>query len=86
MLVYSEDSTRKLISKNARCIYATDNPFWKEPKDVDFKIKTRSQKNKMARAKQKDVLEYLCTEKDAETQNLFELKPNDYIVQFVMAW
>ena len=81
-----EDGTRKFISKKARCIYATDDPFWKEPKDVDFKIKTRSQKNKMARATRKDVLEYLTTEKDTEVQNELELKPDDYIVQFVTAW
>ena len=81
-----EDSTRKPITKNARCIYATDDPFWKEPKDVDFKIKTRSQKNKMARPTKEAVLEYLTNEKDTEVQNEFELKPDDYIVKFVTTW
>ena len=40
----------------------------------------------MARATRKDVLEYLTTEKDTEVQNELELKPDDYIVQFVTAW
>ena len=70
-----------LINKNARCIYVTDDPFWKEPKDVDFKIKTRSQKNKMARP-----TKYLTNEIDAEVQNDFEIKPDDDLVKWMTAW
>ena len=81
-----EDGTRKLISKWSCCMYATDDPFWKDPKDVDFKIKTRAQKNRMARAKQKDVLKYLTTEIDSETQVKNGLEMNDYYVQFATAW
>ena len=75
-----EDGTRKLISKWSRCMYATDDPFWKDPKDVDFKIKTRAQKNRMARAKQ-----YLTTEIDSETQVKNGLEMNGYYVQFTTA-
>ena len=38
-----EDGTRMLLSKGKYCYYATDDPFWKHAKDVDFKVETRSQ-------------------------------------------
>ena len=81
-----EDGTRMLISKNAICKYATDDSFWKEPKDVDFKIKTRAQKKKMSKPLIKDVVKYLTTEIGDEDQKLFEIKPDDYIVNFITAW
>ena len=77
---------RYKINKNARCIYATHDPFWKEPKDVDFKVKTRPQKNKLARPTKEAVLKYLTNEIDVEVQNDFEIKPDDDLVKFMTAW
>ena len=57
------DGTRKLIEKKDNCWYKTDDPFWKLPKHSDFKIMTRSQKNKQAKAKVKDVVKYLSNVK-----------------------
>ena len=59
----NEDGTRKLIDKKDKCWYATNDPFWKLPKHCDFKIMTRSQKNKQAKAKVKDVVKYLSNVK-----------------------
>ena len=81
-----EDGTRMLISNNARCKYATDNPFWKEPRDVDFKIKTRAQKRKMNKPAMKDVVKYLTKEIGDEDQKHFKIRPNDYLVNFLTAW
>ena len=81
-----EDGTRMLISKNLRCKHATDDPFWKEPKDVDFKIKTRTQKRKMNKPAMKDVVKYLTKEISDEDHEHFQIKPNDYIVNFLTAW
>ena len=53
------DGTRKLIDKKEKCWYKTDDPFWKLAKHADFKVLTRSQKNKQAKAKVKDVVKYL---------------------------
>ena len=81
-----EDGTRMLISKEHCCKYATNDPFWKEPKDVDFKVKTRAQKRKMKKTAMKDVVKYLSTEIGDEDQEIFEIKPTDYIVNFITAW
>ena len=78
-----EDGTRKLISKNFLCKYPTDDPFWKKPEDVNFKIKTRAQKRKIQKPYREDVLDYLTIESD---NTEFELKPNDPIVNYVTAW
>ena len=59
----NEDGTRKLIDKKGKCWYATNDPFWKLPKHCDFKIMTRYQKNKQAKAKVKDVVKYLSNVK-----------------------
>ena len=59
----NEDGTRKLIDKKDKCWYATNDPFWKLPKHCDFKSMTRSQKNKQAKAKVKDVVKYLSNVK-----------------------
>ena len=81
-----EDGTRMVISKNARCKYVTDDPFWKEPRDVDFKIKTRGQKRKMNKPVMKDVVKYLTKEIGDEDQKHFEIRPNDVLVNFLTAW
>ena len=81
-----EDGTRMLISNNACCKYATDGPFWKEPRDVDFKIKARAQKRKMNKPAMKDVVKYLTKEIGDEDQKHFKIKPNDYLVNFLTAW
>ena len=78
-----EDGTRKLISGKFLCKYPTDDPFWKKPEDVNFKIKTRAQKRKMRKPYRDDVLDYLTIETD---NSEFELKPNDPIVDYVTAW
>ena len=59
----NEDGTRKLIDKKDKCWYSTNDPFWKLPKHCDFKIMTRSQKYKQAKAKVKNVIEYLSNVK-----------------------
>ena len=59
-----EDGTRMIISKNMLCKYPTDDPFWKKPKDVDFKIKTRAQKRKMRKPNRYDVLKYFALKTD----------------------
>ena len=81
-----EDGTRMLVSKNASCTYATDDPFWKEPKDVDFRIKTRAQKRKMNKPAMKDVVKYLTTEIGDEDQKNFKIRPDDDLVYFLTAW
>ena len=34
----------------------------------------------------KDVVKYSTTEIGDEDQKVFEIKPDDYIVNFIMAW
>ena len=75
-----EDGTRKLITKGLKCKFPTDDQYWKQPKDVDFKIKTRVQKAKLERAKMKEVVKYFSKEVDKTEQTLFEMQPNDYDV------
>ena len=41
-----------LIGKAQDCVLSTDYPFWKLPKDIDSKVKTRSMlKKKIASVK-----------------------------------
>ena len=81
-----EDGTRMIISKNMLCKYPTDDPFWKKPKDVDFKIKTRAQKRKMRKPNGCDVLQYLALKTDDSLQKQFEIHMDDEIVNYVTAW
>ena len=82
-----EDGTRKLITKGLKCKFPTDDPYWKQPKDVDFKIKTRAQKAKLERAKMKEVVKYFSKEVDKTEQTLFEMQPNDYdAYHMTVAW
>ena len=76
-----------LIGKNMLCRYSTDNPFLKKPKDIDFKIKTRSQKRKMKKPNRYEVLKYYSVENNdnLKTQEL-ELNMNDEIINYVTAW
>ena len=69
------------------CRYPTDNPFWKKPKDIDFKIKTRSQKRKMKKSNRYEVLKYYSVENNdnLKTQEL-ESNMNDEIINYVTAW
>ena len=81
-----EDGKRMIIGKNMLCRYPTDNPFWKKPKDVDFKIKTRAQKRKMRKLNKNDILKYYALETDDYLQKQFEININDEIVNYVTAW
>ena len=72
-----EDGTRKFISKGRGCYFATNDPFWKDPKDVDFKIKTRAQRKSTPIAKQKDVIKYLTIEVDENQDPVDTLKLTD---------
>ena len=74
-----EDRTRKFISKGRECYFATNDPFWKDPKGVDFKIKTRAKKKQKNTpiAKQKDVIEYLTIEVDENQDPVDMLKLTD---------
>ena len=80
-----DDSTRQIIGKNMLCRYPTDDPFWKKPEDVDFKIKTRAQKRKMSKPNKNDVLKYYALETDDYLQKQIEININDEIVNFVIA-
>ena len=75
-----EDGTRQLITKCGKCFYATDDPFWKDPKDVDFSIKTRSQKAKLKRAKRDDVVKYFAKTVEKTASNMYRVQNNDYEV------
>ena len=37
------DGTRKIVSKNRKCIRTTHYPFWKKPIDVRNRVETRAQ-------------------------------------------
>ena len=82
-----EDGTRLLIGKNMLCRYPTDDPFWKKPKGIDFKIKTRSETRKMKKPNLYEVLKYCSVENNdnLKTQEL-ELNMNDEITNYVAAW
>ena len=75
-----EDGTRKIITKGHKCKFPTDDLYWKQPKDVDFKIKTRAQKAKLERPTMKEIVKYFSKEVDKTEQTLFEMRPNDYDV------
>ena len=82
-----EDGTRKLIAKEHKCNFSTNDPFWKHPKDVDFKVKTRAQKNKLQKAKMKDVVKYFSTEVDKTEDSLFEIQLDDVdIYHMTVRW
>ena len=82
-----EDGTRQLITKGRKCKFPTDDPFWKEAKDVDFKIKTRAQKTKLEKAKVKDAIKYFSKEVDKTEQALFEMRPDDHdVYNMTVAW
>ena len=84
--IYEDGSTRKLIGKNFLCKYPTDDPFWKKPEEVNFKIKTRAQKRKMGKRYREDILEYLTIEPDNSEQKQYEIKLNDPIVNYITVW
>ena len=82
-----EDGTRKLIKKEHKCKFYTNDPFWKHPKDVDYKVKTRAQKNKLEKAKMKDVVKYFSKEVDNTEEDLFEMQPDDNDVYYMtVSW
>ena len=82
-----KDATRQLITKKHKCKFPTDDPFWKQAKEVDFKIKTGAQKAKLEKAKMKDVVKYFSKELDKTEETLFEMRPNDYGVYYMtVAW
>ena len=39
----NSDGTNRIIEKNFTCLYHTNVPFWKRVRDVDFRVRTRSQ-------------------------------------------
>ena len=81
-----EDGTRRLISGKCNiCNYPTNDPFWKDPKDVDFSVKTRSQKSKLKRAKMSEVVKYFTKTVEKTENALFEIQPMDYEVNFMTA-
>ena len=79
-----EDGTRRLITGNCSiCRYPTNDPFWMDPKDVNFSIKTRSQKSKLKRPKFDEVIKYFTKTVEKTEDALFEIKPTDYEVQYM---
>ena len=79
------DGTRRLFSGNCSiCKYPTNDPFWKDPKDVDFSIKTRSQKAKLKKPIFEDVVKYFTETVEKTEDSLFEIKPTDYEVNFML--
>ena len=79
-----KDGTRMIIGKNQLCRYPSDDPFWKKPKDVNFTIKTRSQKRKMNKPYREEVFKYFKVETDEKKE--FELHMTDEIINYVTAW
>ena len=54
-----EDRTEPLIKKGEKCYLTANDPFWKNIKDVDFKVETRSQKDKNPIVKREYIIKYL---------------------------
>ena len=78
-----EDRTRRLITECSKCRYPTNNPFWMDPKDVKFSIKTRSQKAKLQKPKYDEVIKYFTKTVEKTESAMFEVKPTDYEVQYM---
>ena len=79
-----EDGTRRLINgKCSICRYPTNDPFWKDPKDVNFSIKTRSQKAKLKKPVFEDVVKYFTKTVEKTEDSLYEIMPNDFEVNFM---
>ena len=53
-----KDGTRMLIMKRQDCVFSTNYPFWKLPKDVDSKVETRSMLKRKKLALLKCILDY----------------------------
>ena len=72
----NKDGTRTLIDKEDVCWYATNDPFWKILNDVNFKIKTRSQKKHQQKETAVNVMDYLCNITEEQKQKHRELVKN----------
>ena len=77
-----EDETRKLITECSNCRYPTNDPFWMKAEDINFSIKTRSQKAKLKKPKYDEVIKYF-TRKVEKVNALYEIKTTDYEVQYM---
>ena len=74
-----KDGTRKLITgKCSKCRYPTNDPFWMKAEEVNFKVKTRAQKEKLEKANQSEVLKYFTKTVDKSKYSDFEVKSSDY--------
>ena len=75
----NEDGTRILITgKCSVCRYPTNDPFWMKAKDVNFKVKTRAQKEKSKRAKTDEILKYFTKTVPKNKYNDFEVASSEY--------
>ena len=54
-----EDGAGPLIKASLGCCYPTANPFWKDPEDVENRVKTKSQLRKTPIVKESYITEYL---------------------------
>ena len=73
-----KDGTRMLITgKCSKCKYPTNDPFWKKVEEVNFKVKTRAQKNKLEMADKKEVFNYFIKTVEENIYNEFEIQKDD---------
>ena len=54
----NNDGTNHIIEKNFTCLYPTNVPFWKRVRDVDFRVRTRSQEARQNAVKLQDFNRY----------------------------
>ena len=74
-----KDGTRKLITgKCSKCRYPTNDPFWMKAEEVNIKIKTRAQKEKLEMADKNEVFHYFIKTVDKNIYNEFEIQAKDY--------
>ena len=74
-----KDGTRKLITgKCSKCRYPTNDPFWMKAEEVNFKIKTRAQKEKLEMADKNEVFNYFIKTVNKNIYNEFEIQAKDY--------
>ena len=81
----NNDVSNHIIKKNHTCLYPTDVPFWKRARDVDFRVRTRSQETRQNAVKLQDFNRY-CRHRGredikrrlyADESELYYLKKNN---------
>ena len=83
-----KDGTRKLITGNcSRCKYPTNDPFWMKAEEVNFKVRTRVQKEKLEMTDKDKVLKYFTKTVNKDIYNDFEIKPTENEARYMtVSW